>query len=135
MKKLLFLSLIFVITGCSNDELAQVDNVELCNCLKIENCECENLYQKIDLDQAKELLKNENTKLIDVRTTDEYETKHIDGAISIPLSEINNITFSKETNIIVYCQSGRRSKQAATELLNLGYVNVYDFGGINNWSN
>lgn len=135
MKKLLVLSLILVITGCSNDELAQVDNIELCNCLKLENCKCANLYQKIDLEQAKELLKNENTKLIDVRTTDEYETNHIDGAISIPLSEINNITFSKETNIIVYCQSGRRSKQAATELLNLGYVNVYDFGGINNWSN
>ena len=133
MKKILVLLLIILATGCGNEELANIENLDLCNCLKLENCECTDLYQKIDLEEAKELLKSKKTKLIDVRTVGEYKTKHIDGAISIPLSEINTIDFSKETNIIVYCQSGGRSEKAAKELLKLGYVNVYDFGGIDNW--
>lgn len=125
---------IFILTGCNNKNYKnEINNTELCNCNKIDNCECKDLYQTITEEQAKNLIYNGNTFLIDVRSLIEYNNKHIDGAISIPLDEIENIEFAKDINLIVYCQSGNRSKQASQKLLNLGYVNVYDLGSIDNW--
>ena len=81
--------------------------------------------------------------LIDVRSSQEYNEKHIDGAININVEDILNrdgaliydnseIGFNK--TIIVYCRSGSRSNTAANRLLELGYTNVYDLGSINNWN-
>jgi rhodanese-related sulfurtransferase len=87
---------------------------------------------------AKEIIINEGAVLIDVRTKDEYDEKHIDGAILIPLDDINeevvkeNVS-TKDTSIIVYCRSGDRSSQAASILKSLGYSKVYDLGSIDNW--
>ena len=81
--------------------------------------------------------------LIDVRSSQEYNEKHIDGAININVEDILNrdgaliydnseIGFNK--TIIVYCRSGSRSNTAANKLIELGYTNVYDLGSINNWN-
>lgn len=132
-KLILSLVLIFSITGCNNNYEANIDTNKLCNCNKIENCECKGLYQTIDYNEAKDLIYNGNTFLIDVRSEIEYNNSHIKGAISIPLDEIENINYAKNNNLIVYCRSGSRSKTAALKLLDLGYVNVYDLGSMDNW--
>lgn len=132
-KLILSLVLIFSITGCNNNYEANIDSNKLCNCNKIENCECKGLYQTIDYNEAKDLIYNGNTFLIDVRSEIEYNNSHINGAISIPLDEIENINYAKNINLIVYCRSGSRSKTAALKLLDLGYVNVYDLGSMDNW--
>ena len=132
-KLILSLILIFFITGCNNNYEANIDTNKLCNCNKIENCECKGLYQTIDYNEAKDLIYNGNTFLIDVRSEIEYKNSHINGAISIPLDQIENINYAKNINLIVYCRSGSRSKTAALKLLDLGYVNVYDLGSMDNW--
>lgn len=92
-------------------------------------------YHKINTEEVKELIKLQ-TVIIDVRTKEEYESGHIENAINIPYDNINSKTInnSKDTNIIVYCRSGSRSKTAANTLIKLGYKNVYDLGSINNWN-
>ena len=88
--------------------------------------------------EAKELLKeNTNTVLLDVRSNQEYNEYHLDGAINIPLYElrmnVNNIILNKNNIIIVYCQTGGRSKKAVNILKKLGYTNIYEInGGIDN---
>lgn len=71
-----------------------------------------------------------NVWVIDVRAQDEYYTKHIDGAINIPLQDINdkieNIVKNKNDVVIMYCEYGGRSKKACTKLEKLGYINVYN---------
>ena len=54
--------------------------------------------------------------------------------INIPLDYIEQINISFDREIIVYCQSGVRSKEAALKLLELGYENVKNMGGINNYN-
>ena len=74
--------------------------------------------------------------LTDVRTPEEYASGHIPKAINVPLQEIGSAppTEDKESLIILYCRSGRRSALAKDILMELGYTNVHDFGGINNWN-
>lgn len=94
---------------------------------------CGKGYETIDSNRAMELINN-NAIIIDVRELDEYNTGHIDGAVNIPLAEIANVNYDKETVIIVYCASGMRSSSAADELIDLGYENVYNLdGGLINW--
>lgn len=75
--------------------------------------------------------------LLDVRTAEEYEAGHIQGALLIPEQELAvkapEMLPDLETPIFVYCRSGRRSALAAQTLVDLGYLQVYDFGGINDW--
>ena len=75
--------------------------------------------------------------LLDVRTEAEFETSHIPGAVLIPHTELAEwapVAFlNQDVRIFVYCQSGRRSAEAASVLLSLGYTNVYDLGGIADW--
>ena len=71
-----------------------------------------------------------NYIIVDVRTKEEYETSHIKDAINIPYDEIDEtINLDKSKKILVYCQSGNRSKKAFVSLTNIGY-NVYNLGGI-----
>lgn len=89
-------------------------------------------YNIVNEKEVIQLLK-EDAVLVDVRTEDEYNSKHIKGALNIPLDKISDIELEKNKKIIVYCQSGKRSKQAANTLVELGFSEVYDFGSINNW--
>lgn len=136
MKQILVFALCIIaslITGCGKSYEQDLDVGELCHCNKIDNCECALKYQTVNYEQAKNLIYNGNTFLIDVRSEAEYNSGHIEGAISIPLDKIDDIEFAKNINLIVYCRSGSRSKSAALKLLDLGYVNVYDLGSMDNW--
>ena len=88
--------------------------------------------------EAKEIMDTEERYVIlDVRSQSEYDEKHIPGAILIPDTEIEakaeDILTEKDQLILVYCRSGRRSKNAAAMLAKMGYTNVKEFGGINDW--
>lgn len=95
-------------------------------------------YMQITAQEAKEIMDTETGYVIlDVRTESEYAEGHIKGAVLIPDTEIGKRAekelTDKEQLILVYCRSGRRSKNAAEELANLGYTNVKEFGGIISW--
>ena len=97
-----------------------------------------NVYEQITPARAKALMDSEDGYIIlDVRTPEEFAAGHIAGAILIPDYEIGekaeSILTDKEQLILVYCRSGRRSKNAANELATLGYTNIKEFGGINDW--
>ena len=97
-----------------------------------------NTYEQITPAEAKALMDSEEGYVIlDVRTPEEFAAGHIAGAILIPDYEIRekaeSILTDKDQLILVYCRSGRRSKNAANELAALGYTNIKEFGGINNW--
>ncbi len=87
--------------------------------------------------EAKEKIINNGAILVDVRSQEEYDEGHIEGATLLTLdtieSNVGNVINDKNTEIIVYCKSGVRSHQAYELLTSLGYKNVYDFGSIDNW--
>ncbi|MBQ3974430.1 MAG: rhodanese-like domain-containing protein, partial [Lachnospiraceae bacterium] len=80
----------------------------------------------------------ENCIIVDVRRQDEFETGHIPGAVCIPNETIEEEAPAElpdpDQIILIYCRSGNRSRQAAEKLASLGYTNVYEFGGINDWT-
>ncbi len=95
-------------------------------------------YQQISMNDAIEMMKEEQDYIIlDVRTPEEYAEKHIPNAINVPNETIGEDVIpelpDEEQLILVYCRSGNRSKQASDKLVSLGYTNVYEFGGINDW--
>ena len=97
-----------------------------------------NAYEQITPAEAKALMDSEEGYVIlDVRTPEEFAERHIEGAVLIPDYEIGekaeSILTDKDQLILVYCRSGRRSKNAANELATLGYTNIKEFGGINDW--
>ena len=95
-------------------------------------------YKKITSDEAKKMMETQKVIVVDVRTLEEYNEGHIPNAISIPLETIENKAEAKLKNkddlILVYCRSGRRSREAALKLIEKGYTNVIDFGGIQDWN-
>lgn len=96
-------------------------------------------YTQISTEEAKSLMESEeNYIILDVRTKEEYEEKHIPGAVLVPNETIGEDEIpqlpDKDQMILVYCRSGNRSKQAAEKLVALGYTNVVEFGGINDWT-
>ena len=80
----------------------------------------------------------ENYIILDVRTQEEFEEKHIPDAVCIPNETIGSDEIAqlpdKDQLILVYCRSGNRSKQAAEKLAALGYTNIVEFGGIIDWT-
>lgn len=94
-------------------------------------------YKKISAEDAKKIIDSENIIILDVRTPEEYNSGHIENAVLLPVTEIpdkaEEILPEKDAKILVYCRSGNRSETAARELINMGYTNVYDFGGIHSW--
>ena len=95
-------------------------------------------YRQISMDEAARIMIEEkNYIILDVRRPDEYSEGHIPGAINIPNENIGTAEISelpdKAQLILVYCRSGRRSKEAAEKLVKLGYTNIVEFGGILDW--
>ena len=96
-------------------------------------------YEQISLDEAKQLMKDEEGYIIlDVRTQEEFAEGHIPGAICVPNETISDEMPEelpeKDQLILVYCRSGNRSKQASKKLAELGYTNIKEFGGIIDWN-
>lgn len=123
MKKLVFLLLaVMMLTACGqakeNDQGA--------------------VYVNITAEEAKRIMDSEEGYIIlDVRTQEEYDEGHIPGAIVISHEEIaekaEEVLTDKDQLILVYCRSGRRSEIAAEALVELGYTNIKEFGGIIDW--
>ncbi len=95
-------------------------------------------YKSISQEEAVRMMeKDDGHVIVDVRTKDEYQEGHIPEAICIPNEEITDEKPFQLTDldqiILIYCRSGNRSRQAAKKLSDMGYTNVYEFGGINTW--
>ena len=124
MKKLIpFLMIAAILTGCAVSRDAG---------------NAENGYRQITAAEAVSLMEaEENYIILDVRTQAEYEEKHIPKAVNIPNESIGTEEIpalpDKNQLILVYCRSGNRSKQASEKLAALGYTNIVEFGGINDW--
>ena len=120
-KRILFalLMMLFVIAGCGRDASM-------------------NTYQQISQEEAKAMMDTQEVIILDVREQDEYDAGHIPGAVLLPVGRITKDTASdvipaKDSVVLVYCRSGNRSKTASQALAELGYTEVYEFGGINTW--
>jgi len=97
-----------------------------------------NRNRRITASQAKDLMtRYPDAIILDVRSEYEFATGHVPGAILLPSFDIeytvNSIVSDNYALILVYCQSGNRSRSATSLLVSMGYVNVYDFGGISSW--
>ena len=94
-------------------------------------------YNSITPEEAKRMMDAEDCTILDVRTWEEFETGHIPNAVCLPNEDIQRgeaeYMFRPEQTILVYCRSGRRSKEAAQTLAELGLPRVYEFGGIIDW--
>ena len=123
MKKLVFLLLaVMMLAACGQDKENDQGAV----------------YVNITAEEAKRIMDNEEGYIIlDVRTQEEYNEGHIPGATQISHEEIaekaEKVLTDKDQLILVYCRSGRRSKLAAEALVELGYTNIKEFGGIIDW--
>ena len=119
MKKLILLLLaVMLLTACGQNKEAA--------------------YVNITAEEAKQIMDTEEGYIIlDTRTQEEYDEGHIPGAIQISHDEIEEkaegMLPDKDQLILVYCRSGRRSKLAAETLVELGYTNIKEFGGIIDW--
>ena len=90
------------------------------------------------MDRAVTMMSQESGYIIlDVRRPDEFAAGHIPNAINVPNESIGAEEIpelpDKDQLILVYCRSGNRSKQASDKLVGLGYTNIVEFGGINDW--
>ena len=95
-------------------------------------------YRQINGSDAIAMMEEEADYIIlDVRTAEEFKDKRIPDAINIPNETIGTEEIpelpDKDQLILVYCRSGNRSKQASEKLAALGYTNIIEFGGINDW--
>ena len=98
----------------------------------------QNMYEMITPKEAKEIMDSQEGYIVlDVREQEEFDQGHVPGAILIPYTKIEDQAEEhlprKDQLILVYCRSGRRSKIAAEALVELGYTNVKEFGGILDW--
>ena len=123
-KQLLLTAAFFrlMLTGCGADEAAQPIP-----------------YEQITAEAAKRLMdEHPEAVILDVREQDEFDAGHIPEARLLPVGSVSEETAAsvipkKDTLVLVYCRSGRRSKLAAEALTQLGYSNVKEFGGIIDW--
>ena len=115
----LIFSILLILTGCGGTTV-------------------ENTYQQITQEEAKEMMDTQNVIILDVREQNEFDAGHITGAVLLPVGTITKDTAAAvipelDSIVLVYCRSGNRSKTASKALADLGYSNVYEFGGINTW--
>ena len=115
----LLISLLLLLTGCGGNS-------------------ADGSYQQITQEEAKEMMDTQEAIILDVREQDEYDSGHISGAVLLPVGAIDETTAAevipeKDSTVLVYCRSGNRSKTASSALAELGYTNIYEFGGINTW--
>ena len=101
------------------------------------NVNTDTSVKKMDMEELHKLISDEknldNVLIVDVRTPEEYKEGHIKYAVNYSSNEITNNESNKDKQIIVYCRSGRRSAQSAKILVDNGFTNVYDAGGVNSY--
>lgn len=116
----LMIALLLVLTGCGGTTTM------------------ENTYQQITQEEAKEMMDTQDVIILDVREQSEFDEGHIPGAVLLSVGTITEDTAAAvipelDSVVLVYCRSGNRSKTASKALAELGYTNIYEFGGINTW--
>ena len=120
MKRMLpFLLALFLLAGCGGNT-------------------SDGSYEQITQEEAKEMMDTQEVIILDVREQDEYDSGHIPGAVLLPVGTIDKdpaaeVIPETDSTVLVYCRSGNRSKTASSTLAELGYTNIYEFGGINTW--
>ena len=121
MKRILtlILAMLLVLTGCGGTIV-------------------ENTYQQITQEEAREMMSTQEVIVLDVREQDEFDAGHIPSAVLLPVGTITKDSAAAaipelDSVVLVYCRSGNRSKTASKALVELGYTNIYEFGGINTW--
>ena len=117
--------------GCEKQKKPMADSVS--------ESTISNSYTQISMKEAVAMMETETDYIIlDVRTPEEFVEKHIPNAVNVPNETIGDDDIAELPNknqlILVYCRSGNRSKQASKKLAELGYTNIYEFGGINEWT-
>ena len=128
MKKrfIIFFAALCLLSGCGGEGSTQEETVV-------------DTFQQISQEEAKTIMStNQNAVVLDVRTQEEYDSGHIKGAVLLSVDAITEETArevipAKDTQVLVYCRSGNRSVTASKALVQLGYTEVYEFGGINTW--
>ncbi|WP_330370839.1 cyclophilin-like fold protein [Butyrivibrio proteoclasticus] len=136
------LTLAIILTGCgakTESDVTIIGGADGPTSVFLASKNDKDSYTQIDQETAKLMMDlNDGHVIIDVRRQDEYDEGHIPGAICIPNESITDSMPSElpdlEQIILVYCRSGRRSKEAAQKLFDMGYTNVYEFGGIIDWT-
>lgn len=134
------LSAIVVVSGCQGEreqvihEQEQVTNEQE----QVTHEQEQVAYKEISPQEALALMEeDENVILLDVRTEEEFQEKHIPGSLLIPDYELAELAAQmlpdKDATILVYCRTGRRSEASSRQLLEMGYTSVYDLGGIVDW--
>jgi len=126
--KLLSVLLIIILTGCSNSTME--------NGTQTEDNQQRYIDQKITFYEAQEML-SKDVIILDVRTQEEFDDGHLINAIFMPYYEIkekiNDVSPDKEKALMVYCANGMKSEIVANQLTEMGYMNVFDIGGIDTW--
>ena len=128
-----------LLSGCAEDKsVTTIGGADAPTSVVVSSEEGENMYEQITQEEAKKIMDSEDDIVIlDVREQDEFDSGHIPGAVLLSYMEIEakaqDMIPDKNKQILVYCRSGRRSKIAASSLVELGYTNVKEFGGINDW--
>jgi rhodanese-related sulfurtransferase len=125
------------ISGCSSNKSGDVKEPQT---VKVEEkaVGTKKSFANITSEEAKKRLDSEEgIVLLDVRTKEEYDAGHLKDSVLIPVdvleNEAENSLKDKSAAIFVYCRSGKRSATAANILVELGYTNVYNLGGIRDW--
>ena len=145
MKRFIIFCLIttlLILSGCGNkndDNVSVIGGADGPTSIYLKENDDTGNYTQIDQETAKLMMElDDGHVIVDVRREDEYAKGHIPGAILIPNESIGTEQPSElpdlDQIILVYCRSGRRSKEASQKLADIGYKNVYEFGGIIDWT-
>ena len=136
---ILLLLIVLVASSCAKNEDTddETDGVTTSKSADDKDSESASV-NTIDADKAIEMMASgDSYVLVDVRTEEEYAEGHIEGALLLPLDQLETLAEEqlpdKDATILVYCRSGNRSAQASALLVELGYTQIYDFGGIMDW--
>ena len=100
---------------------------------------CSDTYKHLSVEEAMNMMKTaKNYIIVDVRSQEEYDKRHIPGALLVPINDLKAGKFDalpdKNQTLMIYCWTGRRAETAAQILIDNGYTNVYELGGLVNWT-
>lgn len=134
----LVLSCILLLSACGNGTCPMERRAERkTSQAKTTTVEDNKAYHKITAEEAKKMIDKGGVTVIDVRTEEEYAKEHIPGALLLPNESIGSEPPAelpdKDAVLLLHCRTGVRSRLASEKLIKLGYKQVYDFGGIEDW--
>lgn len=138
MKKVVALALLLAVTltialsACGSSTDSQKSETDASESGSTSPSATPGVYQKITPEAAKKMMDDDEVLVIDVRTQKEYSSSHIENAVLIQGKKLSKLP-NKEAKILVYSSTDKQSAEAAHKLISLGYINVYDFGSINDW--